>query len=105
MGTPAGCPFGATGYEGPGVSFSNIAADSTSGTVNFSPAIPPGDVYTVGQKVNASYTCTPGTGATLASCTGTLPNNPQLYGEPGGHEADCLPARHIGDPGPQPAAR
>lgn len=39
---PAGCPFGPTGYEGPGVSFTNISADTTSGTVNFSPGIPPG---------------------------------------------------------------
>jgi hypothetical protein len=36
----AGCPFGPTGYEGPGVSFSGISADTTSGTVNFSPPIP-----------------------------------------------------------------
>jgi hypothetical protein len=39
---PAGCPFGSTGYEGPGVAFSNISSDSTSGTVNFNPGIPPG---------------------------------------------------------------
>jgi hypothetical protein len=38
----SGCPFGPTGYEGPGVSFTNITADLTSGTVNFSPAIQPG---------------------------------------------------------------
>ena len=36
---PAGCPFGPTGYEGPGVSFSNISADLTTGTVNFNPPI------------------------------------------------------------------
>ncbi len=39
---PPGCPFGPTGYEGPGVSFSNISADLTSGTVNFAGGIPPG---------------------------------------------------------------
>jgi hypothetical protein len=39
---PAGCPFGPTGYEGPGTSFSNISADTTSGTVNFSPPVGPG---------------------------------------------------------------
>jgi hypothetical protein len=38
----SGCPFGPTGYEGPGVSFTNISSDFTSGTVNFSPCIPPG---------------------------------------------------------------
>ena len=37
---PAGCPFGPTGYEGPGTSFSNISADQTTGTVTFSPPIP-----------------------------------------------------------------
>jgi hypothetical protein len=37
-----GCPFGPTGYEGPGVSFANITPDTTSGTVNFSPAVAPG---------------------------------------------------------------
>lgn len=41
-GTPAGCPFGSTGYEGPGTSFSDINADQTGGVVNFSPGIPPG---------------------------------------------------------------
>jgi hypothetical protein len=32
---PPACPYGPTGYEGPGVSFSNISADQTTGTVNF----------------------------------------------------------------------
>lgn len=36
---PAGCPFGPTGYEGPGVTF-NVTS-STTGVVNFSPAIAP----------------------------------------------------------------
>ncbi len=39
---PAGAPFGPTGYEGPGTSFSNISADRRSGIVHFNPAIPPG---------------------------------------------------------------
>ena len=34
-GTPAGCPFGTTGYEGPNTSFSNISLDLLSGDVNF----------------------------------------------------------------------
>ena len=29
-----GCPFGATGYEGPGASFTNISADLTAGAVS-----------------------------------------------------------------------
>lgn len=36
----ATCPFGPTGYEGPGVSFSNYAS-LTSGTVTFNPPLPP----------------------------------------------------------------
>jgi len=39
---PPGGPYGPTGYEGPGVSFSNISPDFKSGTVNFNPPIPPG---------------------------------------------------------------
>jgi RHS repeat-associated protein len=37
-----GCPFGPTGYEGPGVSFTEISADVASGVVNFEPPVPPG---------------------------------------------------------------
>jgi hypothetical protein len=44
--TPPGCPgiqgFGATGYEGPGTSFSNISLNKFAGTVNFNPALKPG---------------------------------------------------------------
>ncbi len=47
--TPPGCPnpavgtgFGPTGYEGPGTSFSNISPNTTTGTVNFNPAIKAG---------------------------------------------------------------
>ncbi len=38
----AACPFGPTGYEGPGTSFADISQDQTSGVVQFSPPIPPG---------------------------------------------------------------
>ena len=37
-----GCPFGLTGYEGPGTSFSEISGDASSGVVNFNPPISPG---------------------------------------------------------------
>jgi hypothetical protein len=36
---PNGCPFGPTGYEGPGVNFTNINSSLTEGTVNFAPPI------------------------------------------------------------------
>ncbi|RSM42652.1 hypothetical protein DMA12_20735 [Amycolatopsis balhimycina DSM 5908] len=39
---PAGCPFGPTGYEGPGTSFSDISSDGSGGVVNFSPPLAPG---------------------------------------------------------------
>jgi hypothetical protein len=37
---PPGCPFGPTGYEGPGVTFGSISADRTQGVANFNPPIP-----------------------------------------------------------------
>ncbi|MFC1431561.1 IPT/TIG domain-containing protein [Streptacidiphilus sp. N1-3] len=39
---PVGCPFGPTGYEGPGTSFSGINADATGGTVTFTGGLAPG---------------------------------------------------------------
>ena len=37
-----GCPYGSTGYEGPGVSFSNIPSNSSGGIVNFAGGVAPG---------------------------------------------------------------
>jgi RHS repeat-associated protein len=37
-----GCPFGATGYEGPNTSFSNISPDASGGVVNFTTPLAPG---------------------------------------------------------------
>ena len=42
LGAPAGCPFGPTGYEGPGVFFS--IHGQSAGVVYFAPALRPGDV-------------------------------------------------------------
>ncbi len=39
---PGGCPFGPTGYEGPGVSFTNISSNRASGTVSFAGGIKKG---------------------------------------------------------------
>ncbi len=36
------CPYGTTGYEGPGTSFSNISGDKKSGTLDLFPALAPG---------------------------------------------------------------
>ncbi|HEY3478072.1 MAG TPA: hypothetical protein VGL02_04150, partial [Streptomyces sp.] len=38
---PPDCPFGPTGYEGPGTSFTGINSAGTGGTVNFSGGIAP----------------------------------------------------------------
>lgn len=39
---PPGCPFGPTTYEGPGVTFTDMSPDRTSGTIHFNPPIPTG---------------------------------------------------------------
>lgn len=39
---PTGCPFGLTGYEGPGTSFTGISADQNTGTVVFTGGLAPG---------------------------------------------------------------
>lgn len=41
-GTIEGCPFGPTGYEGPGTSFIEISPDLTSGVVSFAGGVSPG---------------------------------------------------------------
>jgi len=54
------CPFGPTGYEGPGVSFSNYAS-TTTGTVTFSPPIPAkgGTAYfSLENSLTAATACT-----------------------------------------------
>jgi len=39
---PSGCPFGPTGYEGPGTGFTGITPDQTAGVVTFTNGIPAG---------------------------------------------------------------
>jgi len=56
---PAGCPFGPTGYEGPGVSFSSISPDLKSGVVDFNPPIPPGGVAYFGLEEAIQTLCSP----------------------------------------------
>lgn len=70
---PAGCPFGPTGYEGPGVSFN--PGDDYNGTVTFTPAIPPGGhAYFSLEEALATvppFDVTPGP-ATVSSCDTSL---------------------------------
>ncbi len=73
---PPGCPFGPTGFEGPGTSFIDISPDRASGTVVFNPPIPPGGhaYFAVAGIVSASSSplsmvCTPNAGPVLFSAT------------------------------------
>jgi RHS repeat-associated protein len=40
--SPSGCPFGTSGYEGPGTSFSNVNGGQTQGVVSFTNGLAPG---------------------------------------------------------------
>lgn len=69
---PAGCPFGSTGYEGPGTAFGSISPDTMSGTVNFATPVAPGasayfsleDTLVAADLTPGTPTTTPGGGAT-----------------------------------------
>jgi len=57
---PPACPYGPTGYEGPGVSFTNLIG-YTTGTVNFNPPIPAdgGSAYfSLEQSLSDATACT-----------------------------------------------
>lgn len=62
---PAGCPFGPTGYEGPGVSFSGINPTGTAGIVNFAGGIPPGSSAYFGLEEAIQTLCNPISGVPL----------------------------------------
>ena len=73
---PSGCPFGPTGYEGPGVSFT--ITNSSSGRVTFANGIPPGQsaYFSLEEAVITVQTC--GTGNPLQaemSWTDSCPAN------------------------------
>jgi hypothetical protein len=55
--SPAGCPLGPTGYEGPGISFSNISADQKSGTVVFNNGLAPGATAYFALEESISLNC------------------------------------------------
>jgi Peptidase_C39 like family len=79
---PAGAPFGPTGYEGPGVSFTGINADQTSGIVNFAGGIPPGGSAYFGLELAISTLCPPISGVPLIKqlgITDTLDSLPATY--------------------------
>ena len=62
---PAGCPFGSTGYEGPGTAFGSISPDTMSGTVNFTTPVAPGaSAYFSLEDTLVATDLTPGTPTT-----------------------------------------
>ncbi|MHB8511957.1 MAG: choice-of-anchor P family protein [Actinomycetota bacterium] len=54
-----GCPFGTTGYEGPGTSFTNISSNATSGTLNFTGGLAAGShtYFSLEEHVGLSSLC------------------------------------------------
>jgi hypothetical protein len=62
---PGGCPFGPTGYEGPGVSFSGISADKKSGVVSFAGGLQPGASTYFGLEEAIETLCPPIAGVPL----------------------------------------
>lgn len=70
---PAGCPFGPTGYEGPGTSFSGINADGTGGTVDFAGGLAPGATAYFSLEEALDPTTTFGSGPSTAE-QGGAPN-------------------------------
>jgi hypothetical protein len=73
-GTPAGCPFGPTGYEGPGTSFQNVSPDQTTGDVVFTGGLAPGAsaYFSLEDRLSASLiTVISLTPPTASNSTGT----------------------------------
>ena len=71
---PPACPYGPTGYEGPGTSFSNISLDAMSGTVNFNPPIAPGGTAYFSLEDTLSLTTTPCSDAINSAIPRPVPN-------------------------------
>ena len=87
---PPGCPFGPTGYEGPGVSFSSINSGSTSGIINFAGGIPPGQSAYFSLELAIQTLCTPISGVPLIKQYSS-PWGPLTYdGYPAGDTKDTI---------------
>jgi RHS repeat-associated protein len=85
------CPFGPTGYEGPNTTFSDVSADQTSGTVNFTGGLAPGAsaYFSLEVAINSGTIVKPG--PTDANIQGggsqSIPNGkPPCFGSP----VNCL---------------
>jgi hypothetical protein len=87
---PSGCPFGATGYEGPGVSFSSIGSNNSSGIINFAGGIPPGGSAYFSLELAIQTLCQPISGVSLFKQF-SLPWGPTTYdGYPVGDTTDTI---------------
>ena len=72
---PAGCSFGPTGYEGPGVSFSNINTSLSDGFVNFNQGISAGG--------SAYFSLEEDPSTAQISAGAAISNGPTFLGSPG----------------------
>ncbi|MBS1843102.1 MAG: hypothetical protein JST53_01685 [Actinobacteria bacterium] len=83
-----GCPFGPTGYEGPGTAFE--PASKTTGVVRFSPGLPPGGTafFSLEESLAASSLTVPPPTATITAGPPTEAEEPDanfaFTGTPGG---------------------
>ncbi len=84
-----GCPFGTTGYEGPGTSFIEISPDYTSGVVSFNPTIAPGGTayFSLEEPLGASSVVSGGPSLTEQ---GGAPNRSEKHSTCStGHPVNC----------------
>ena len=88
-GSPPGCPFGPTGYEGPNTSFSGISPDMTTGTVNFTGGLAVGGsgYFSLEDKLVGSSFTTPTPIPTTPTPTATFTPTPTPTPTPVAQEA------------------
>jgi hypothetical protein len=77
---PAGCPFGPTGYEGPGVTLT--PADAFTGTVSFGKGLAPGASAYFSLEDAIQTKCSPITGVPLIKQSNSKWSNVPLGGDP-----------------------
>ena len=85
----AGCPFGPTGYEGPGTSFANINQNASGGVVIFTPGLAPGATayFSLEERLAATDVVA---GGPSAAEQGRAPNRSERPTTcPGGDPVNC----------------
>jgi hypothetical protein len=103
---PTGCPFGPTGYEGPGVTFTDFNSSFTEGTITFNPPIPalvgtvPGTGYFgLEARLNATPSCPDGINHSLRAFTSASGSRPNVV-----MNAEFTPRNSVGVPSINDAA-